>query len=128
MGRLKQKYHLQPVAQKVDMHSVAQKVGMHYMRRIGAPHQRGRQSDGSKSVCVHGMMINNRGTSLIRRPPAPSPPSPLLPTRRSSGRPLDYALEASARVSSFEPYCHRMTRSSIWRGREESPQGHNIEK
>ena len=80
------------------------------------------------SVCVHDMMINNRRTSMIRRPPAPSPPSPLLPTRRSSGRPLDYALEASARVSLFEQYCHLMTRTSIWRGREESPRGHNIEK
>ena len=28
--------------------AVEQKVGMHYMRRIGAPHQRGRQSDRSK--------------------------------------------------------------------------------
>ena len=70
------------------------------------------------SVCVHDMMINNRGTSLMA----------LLHTRRSSGRPLDHALEASARVSSFEQYCHLMTRTSIWRGREESPRGHNIEK
>ena len=31
-------------------------------------------------------------------------------------------------MSSFEPYCHLMTRTSIWRGREESPQGHNIDK
>jgi hypothetical protein len=56
------------------------------------------------SVCVSDMMINNRGTSRIRRPLAPSPPSPLLllPTRRSSARPLELALEASAIVFSFE--------------------------
>ena len=65
----------------MDMDTVAQrqlrkKVGVRYMRRIGAPHYRGRQSDGGKlfesafsvfnSVCVNDMMINNRGTSQIR--------------------------------------------------------------
>ena len=35
---------------EVQVVAVAQKVGMQYMRRIGAPQWRGRQSDGGKII------------------------------------------------------------------------------